>query len=173
MTWLEIVDSAIKIGLGALIAGGITFATARAKSKSDKEARQEQRRSEHLLALLEMLSEVENLFQHHKWRLDSYRFYKEQDRNEEAEKERIEFEKLDDPVRISLDRFFKASSILLLIGEEETDKLLWVYHGAINEWLGNVVLDTEHFSKEERDRINDSIRTAKKSLFTSLAKAYS
>ncbi|MAK72324.1 MAG: hypothetical protein CMF19_09830 [Idiomarinaceae bacterium] len=59
MEWIQVADSAVKIGLGAVIAGISTYATIKAKSNSDKE----KIKLENRIALLQQASQdLENSF---------------------------------------------------------------------------------------------------------------
>ena len=48
MTWIEVVDSAMKISLGAVVAGGFGYLNARLAQRKDDQARYATRRRDHL-----------------------------------------------------------------------------------------------------------------------------
>lgn len=172
MNWVEVADTAVKIGLGALVAGAFGYFTARLGHESERRARYSQRRRDHLEGILKLLTEVENKYTHQKWRLESYRFYEERGDHDKAKEEQHQFEEIDKQLYLALDRFGQSSSVLLLLGEAGTDKLLWEYRDAVNEWTTWSVLDPSVFPDDHKERLITNVNTAREKLFASLAQSY-
>lgn len=172
MTWVEVVDTAVKISLGALLAGAFGYFTAKLSHESERRARHSERRRDHLEGVLALLNEVENKYVNQKWRLEAYRFHRDCGENEKAEEEKRHFDQVDNQLYEAVARFMASSSVLLLLGETKADALLWVYRDAVNDWLENSVLDATEFPEDRKEAIVAKVRSAREELFRSLAKAY-
>lgn len=172
MTWIEVIDSAVKIGLGALLAGVFSFFTAHRTIDSEQRARLSTRRRDHLEKNVELIAEIENKYTHQRWRLESYRFWLAKGDLKRAAEEETEFEVLDKQLYLTMDRFSRASSVLLLLGETEADRLLWRYRDAINDWVQWSVLDPVRFPDAEVKLKAEAVRESRRMLLAALAKAY-
>ncbi|MCY1279504.1 hypothetical protein D9M68_632950 [compost metagenome] len=172
MTWIEVVDSAVKIGLGALIAGGFSYFNASLNLDSERRARLSTRRRDHLEKILELIAELENKYTHQKWRLESYRFYLAKGDNVRATEEEREFEQLDKQLYLAMDRIPKASTVLLLLGEKHADTLLWAFREAIDGWVRWSVLDASVFPESDKEARAKAVREAREKLLDALSGAY-
>ena len=172
MKWIEIVDTVVKIGLGALIAGAFPYFTAKLGYKSERLARYSNRRRDHLDEVLTILIGVENAYILQKCALESYRSYIEGREDDKAKEEQSQFELLDERLRVAFEGFTRASSVLLLFGETESDKLLLSYRDEVDKWLASSILDPGQFSDEDEEKLSASIRNAREKFFASLARSY-
>ncbi len=171
MTWIEIVDTVVKISLGAVVAGAFGYLNARMGYVKDDRARFATRRRDHLEKILEMLVEIENTYIHQKGSLDDHRFYKDRDplKSEAASRE---FWVLDEKIRACFAKFTHASSVLLLLGERAADAELTKYQDAIDEWLKLSGHGLEAFPDSKYNEVRASIKSAREAAFAALAAAY-
>jgi hypothetical protein len=172
MMWIEVVDTAVKIGLGAILAGAFAYFTTKLGHESERLARYSNRRRDHLDEVLTILAKIENTYILQKWRIEGYRFYTESGEHDKAEEEKRQFELLDDQLYAAFDGFTRASSILLLFGETESDRLLSSYRDQVGEWIKWSVLDPEQFADKDKTQLSASILDARAKLFASLARSY-
>lgn len=171
-TWIEVVDSAVKIGLGALLAGAFSYFNLARNLESERRARLSTRRRDHFENILDLIAEIENKYILQKWRLETYRFYLAKGDAVRASEEQREFEAIDKQLYLTLDRIGKSSSVLLLLGETHADSLLWSFRDAINDWVTWSVLDPSVFSEEDKESKALGIKDARKKLFAALASVY-
>src|SRR5229473_2814241 len=97
MTWIDVVDSGLKIGLGALIAGLFSFLTTRAMHERSARSEYANRRRNMLEKVLEMLNSFDKIYRHQK---AQYNFWlSTSPRNREQAKR--EFEGFDEQLRVA------------------------------------------------------------------------
>lgn len=172
MNWIDIVDTSVKIGLGALIAGVFGYSKAKLDHEADRRARYSERRRNHLEQIFELLSKVESAYRIHKWKFESYLFYLNEGKSNKLEEELNFFREAEDRLALELDNFGLASSRLLLIGDNNSDELLWKYHQQVSDWKKYSVFDSSKFTDENKNKLIDSIRATRENLFASLAQSY-
>jgi len=172
LTWIDVVDSAVKIGLGAILAGAFTYLNGNRTLDSERRTRLSTLRRDHIEKILELVAEIENKYSLHKWRLEAYRFWLEKGDGTKAAEEQLEFQAMDKQLYLTLDRFPKASSILLLLGEQDADSLLWSFRDAVDEWVQWSVLDPTVFPKEDIQSKVRVISEARRKLLAALSRAW-
>ena len=172
MNWVDVADTAVKIGLGALVAGAFGYFTAKLGHESERRARYSQRRRDHIEGILKLLTEVETKYNTQKWRLECYRFYLLSGDLDKAKEEQRQFDESLQQLRSATKVFRQSSSVLLLLGDTSSDKLLWVYCHVINNWLQQSDLDPSIFSDERAEKLTTGVDSAREKLFASLAQSY-
>jgi hypothetical protein len=171
MTWIEVVDTAVKISMGALVAGGFGYLNARLSYQRDDQARYATRRRDHLDKILDLLTEVEHTYISQKGALERYRFYKNTDVSK-ANLASQEFSQLDDKLYAETAKFTRASSVLLMFGQKSTEAKLMEYRDAVDEWYQNSILDLDGFSEEALNRLRRGIIASHAAAFAALYESY-
>ena len=169
MTWPEVADTTVKIGLGALIAGGFTFLTTRMGHDRQAQASQAANRRILIEKVLELLNEFERRYIHQKAVFSGFSRLRTDEEKKAAEQE---FATLDEAFRFSFEKFVDASGMLLLLGEKEAAGLLQDYRAAANEWYEKSLPALAQMNQKELDGIRERIRVARERLFEALAVAY-
>lgn len=132
MTWLEVTDTAIKLGLGALIAGGFAFLTNRTTLERDSRQRYATRRRDLLEKVLQMVVEHDKTYRQQKAIFD----YLVQVRNqpEVYQKYKMQFDTLREALRVKAEVFAEMSGILLMLGEPNAEGALEGYRELTVQW---------------------------------------
>lgn len=156
MTYLEVIDTAVKVGLGALISGGSAYWMAKSKTRDDY--RRERLNRHH--GLLEKSAEQLESFSHvvlRYWAL-IIEWVRYKDKNIAMPPERVEeLDKTKVELFSAFSDLTSAESKLLLLGHAEAQKLLRNFgdlakHIRRNAWEGNNSL-TEAQMEEYRTQL--------------------
>lgn len=118
ITWLEIVDTAIKIGLGAMIAGGFSFLKDKMQEKKEKRRFYLERNHQIILSVSGKISE-----------------FHEQFRNcvtNKIQDPRVKFEVMWSKIGL----ITEAGTYLLFLGLEDSHKMLISYINKCEEYIG-------------------------------------
>ncbi len=172
MTWIEVVDSAMKISLGAVVAGGFGYLNARLAQRKDDQARYATRRRDHLEKILELLTEVEHTYISQKGALERHRFYLTADLTKAAEASQA-FAALDEKLYAEIAKFTRASTVLLLLGQKEADTKLLMYRDAVDEWYQSSILDLTSFPEGRFNQLRDKIKSSREAALAALSASYS
>jgi hypothetical protein len=172
MTWIDVVDSAVKIGLGALIAGVFSFITTRVTYERGARSEYARRRRDMLEKVIEMLNGFDKIYRHQKALYDTFCL---KNSPEEREPIKTEFEGLDEQLRVAFERFADASGVLLILGEIEAETALDAYQEAANDWYETELPETgESLSPilAELAELKDKVIFRRRVLMEKLARAY-
>lgn len=134
MTWIEVTDSAIKIGLGALIAGLFTSLTSRSALERDARKRYAERRRTLLERAADRLVEYDKAYRHQKAAFTTLIGLDLESRD--ASPEKVMFETCDEKFRVAFEVFAEVSGILLLLGEPAVEDAMEAYRSECVEWHG-------------------------------------
>jgi hypothetical protein len=171
MTWIEVVDSALKISLGAIVAGGFAYLNARLAHQRDDQARYAARRRDHLEKILELLTEIEHTYISQKGALERYRFFKDH-AAAKAGAASQDFSQLDDKLYAEIAKFTRASSVLLMLGQKSANAMLLSYRDAIDEWYQYSILDLDGFPEARLNELSDKIRISRETALAALSESY-
>lgn len=170
MTWIEIVDSAVKIGLGALIAGVFGYATVRLTQ--DRSARSEyaKRRRDLLEKILDMMSQFDRIYRHQKAIIESL----SDPRLLPSVRERAErrFPELEEEFRIAFEKFADATAILLILGETKAESALEEYRQAVSEWYERASPEIGAMSDPGLSQLRSDIIKKRREMMSALATAH-
>ena len=170
MTWIEIVDSAVKIGLGAIVAGVFGYTTMRLTH--DRSARTEyaKRRRDLLEKVLDMMNQFDKIYRHQKAIFDALSNpVLLPNRREEYEGR---FGQLDEQLRVAFEKFADASGILLMLGETEAEATLEAYRQAANEWYERSLPELNAMSDQHLGQLRHDILEKRRQMMSMLAIAY-
>ena len=171
MTWTDVADTAIKIGLGALVAGGFGYLNVRLGYARDDRAQYLKRRRDHLETVLEMVVEVENIYILQKSALETFRACKGSNAPK-AEQASRDFAELDEKLFNVLAKFTNSSSVLLMLGEKAANAKLEAYHEAMGGWYECSFLDLDSFPEQEFAQHRKAIISARVDALAALASSY-
>lgn len=171
MTFLEVIDTAVKVGLGALISGFSAYWMAKSKSRDD--LRRERLIRHH--GLLEQSAEQIENFSHvvlRYWAL-IVEFVRNKEKKIEPQSDRVEeIAKTKAEVFNAFSDLTSAESKLLLLGHTEAQKLLRNFgdlakHVRRYAWEGNKTL-----SEEQMEEFRSQLLDAREKLFNELSRIY-
>jgi hypothetical protein len=170
-TWLDIVDTAVKIGLGAAISGIATFTVTKYKFKSDKQFAATQRRKEALDQIAEHTEEFSHICLNYWARILDWTRKKKSGKviNEtiEAELKRVRSELFSTYKLLAI-----AESKLLLLGEKHAQLLLRQYGEELTKFYGTVFIGEHGVSIEDIEMWRKIILEKRELVFNELAKLY-
>ena len=167
--WPDVADSAVKIGLGALIGGASSFWLAKLTHGRAATSEYVKRRCDHIEKVLADMNLFQIAYQRQRALFKSLR-------NEPNEGDREtwteEFNKLDEELRTSFERFGSASGILLMFGERTAAEAMDNYEDAANAWYDWELADSLLATMEDVNARFDRIDTERVALFDALHAAY-
>ena len=171
MTYLDVIDTAVKVGLGALISGVSTYWMAKSKNRDDLKR---ERLIRHHGLLEKSAEQIEN-FSHvaiRYWALiiewvrvrdQKLEFYPH--RNEELTKTKVEF----------FDAFSdltSAESKLLLLGHAEAQKNLRTYGDLAKRMRRHAYVGNQSLTETEMEGYRSQLLDARETLFKELSQIY-
>ncbi|ATI48417.1 TPA: hypothetical protein I7203_21585 [Vibrio vulnificus] len=171
ITYMEILDTAVKIGLGALISGATTWKITQLQHKNDDE---KQRRARKLESLESVAEQVE-VFSHHSmvyWAriVDFTR------RKSSGSKLSEDFLKELNEARTNLYRSYKnlnsAESKLLLLGLSDSQQSLRAFGEAVSSFYAEVYVGEHGKPLEEVKLWREDILDNRRIFFEDLSSAY-
>lgn len=170
-TWLDIVDTAVKIGLGAAISGVATFAVTKYKYQSDKELASAQRRRESLDQIAEHTEEFSHICLNYWARILDWTRKKKSGKNVnetiESELKRVRGELFSTYKLLAI-----AESKLLLLGEKNAQLLLRQYGEELTKFYGTVFIGEHGVSIEDIEKWRITILEKRELVFNELSKLY-
>ncbi|HGS4484551.1 TPA: hypothetical protein ACMDNS_003618 [Vibrio cholerae] len=171
ITYLEILDTTVKIGLGALISGVTTWKVTQLQHKNDDEKQRRTRK----LESLELVAEQVEIFSHHTmvyWArvVDFTR------RKNNGSKLSEDFMKELNEARTNLYRSYKnlnvAESKLLLLGLNESQKSLRNFGEAVSSFYAEVYIGDHGKHLDEVKLWREDILENRRVFFEDLSLAY-
>lgn len=170
-TWLSIVDTAVKIGLGAAISGIATYSITRYKQKSDKELKQVQRKIDSLDIIAEQTEEFSHVCLNYWARILDWSRKKEKSKpiSDSLEKELK-------AVRTELFNSYKtlasAESKLLLMGENKAAELLRFYGEQLTRFYSTVFIGNHNVPISDIEEWRVLILSERELVFNELSRIY-
>lgn len=171
MTYLDVIDTAVKVGLGAAISGVSAYWMARSKSRDDSRRERMVRHHDLLEKSAEQLENFSHIFFRY-WAL-IVEFVRMREKGNEPSKE-----KLEELARTKTELFdafsdlTSAESKLLLLGHTEAQKLLREYGDLTKQirrsaWDGNKSL-----TESQMDECRAKVLESREKLFNELSRIY-
>ncbi|MEJ1385835.1 MAG: hypothetical protein RPV21_15910 [Candidatus Sedimenticola sp. (ex Thyasira tokunagai)] len=170
-TLIEVLDTAVKIGLGAGITAVVTYWHAKQKAKTES-AKEYEKRHRTLLEQVANQIEVVNHVYLKNWAL-AVEFVRVRSQNEEWPQER--WSKLDavkEELFSAFSEFTSAESKLLLINETEAYKKTRELGDAIVKFARMNLKARTHLEEREMIEIRDNIRVIRDELYKTLSSSY-
>ena len=170
-SWLDIIDTTVKIGLGAAISGIATYSVTSLKHKSDKELSAANTKRESLHSVAEQAEEFSHVCLNYWARILDWTRKKQLERpiNKVLEAELSS-------TRIELFNSYKilasAESKLLLNGEQKAQELLRSFGEEVTKFYGKVYIGEHGVSIKEIEDWRTTILSKRQKLFNELAIIY-
>jgi hypothetical protein len=169
MTWIEIVDSAVKILGGALIAGVFGYVTVRFTHNRAARAEYAKRRRDLLEKVLEMMGQFDKIYRHQKALFDSLTQPALPAVREEAARR---FPVLEEEFRVAFEKFADATAILLMLDEIKAEAALEAYREAVNQWYESAHPNLISMSTQSLTQLRADIIKKRRETMSALAAAY-
>ncbi len=172
MEWAEIVDTTVKIGLGALIAGVAGYMANSANHKHAEKEIYVQKRRDYLDKAIEILNDFHKRYVRYRTKVhnavDRRDLKIENTTEQESELENLYVDLMD-----AFEHFVDAEGYILAINEKGLHETMYSYMEQIstlsNElWYGNI----EQLKSTRIDEINTTIRRERRAFLLKLSKAY-
>jgi hypothetical protein len=171
VTPIEIIDTAVKIGLGALISGVTAYLIARLNHNREMEKARAIRRRE----LLETIAEQVETFTHvvlKYWALTEERAVYERDDRPMPEDRQSEWKEAYSAIPGIFKEMTSAEAKLLLLGEKEAQRLLRDYGDYVGEFKATTFAAGRKLSKSVMQDHRANILNKRAALFQSLSAIY-
>ncbi len=156
VTTIEVIDTAVKVGLGAIISGAAAYWVARLNHVKGIEKDKLQRRRE----LLESVAEQAEKFTQNALRY--WAVLSDDTKRSEANSDLLE----------SFRELTSAESKLLLLGEQNCQKLLREYGEYVKTFREEFISEGKKISEEQQREIRLNILDKRAALFNSLSAVY-
>lgn len=171
MSYLEILDTAIKIGLGALISGVTTWKVARLQHKNEDEKERNRRRIDNL----EKVASQTQMFCHDAmiyWsRIVDYT--RKQETSQALSKSQLrDLKEARTKLYSSYENLTSAESTLYLLGLKDSQERLRILGDAVSQFYAEVFIGEHGKSLEVVKRWRDDIHANRELFFNNLHKAY-
>lgn len=168
-TLIDVLDTAVKIGLGAAISGIAAYWHTKQKDRSDSAKEYEKRHRALLEQVAEQLEEANHAF------LKYWAFVVEWVRYEKSGNEWPRRKELDE-VKSEVFRAFKSltsgEAKLLLLNEKDAHEELRRFGEAVVSFRRTCYVDKEGLTEEEMNTKKEDIRKIRESLFSYLSESY-
>lgn len=168
-TWPDVADSAVKIGLGALIGAASSFWLAKLSHARMAMSEYVKRRCDHIEKVLVDMNQFQVAYQRQRALFKSLR-------SEPSDSEKRiwtrEFNLLDEELRTSFEKFGSASGILLMFGERAAASAMDAYEDSANAWYAWELVDSLIAPMEDVNARFDRIEADRVALFVALNVAY-
>jgi len=170
-TMVDVLDTAVKIGLGALISGVVTYWHARQKENAETLNRLNSKRQELLEKAASQVEQVNHVYLKY-WALviESTRY--DLSGTEWPKKRILELDEVKDELFQSFKYFTDAESKILLINEPEIYDLMRGYGELVVKFRRGVYVGKLGLTEVQINSEKSEIKLAREKLFSSLSKAY-
>lgn len=170
MTWIEVADSAIKIGLGAVLAGLFAVLTGKMTLERDARKRYAERKRALIERAVDRLVDHEKAYRHQKAAFDDLMELDPAVR--QGGKQQREFDARDENFRAAAEIFAEISGILLVIDEPIVEASMEIYRGLSDEWYEKATSGLNKAQAAELIPLRQKIIGARQEFMTKLAASY-
>jgi len=170
-SWLDIIDTTVKIGLGAAISGIATYSVTRLKHKSDKELSTTNLKRESLNQVAEQVEEFSHICLNYWARVLDWTRKKQNGRTVNSTLE-SELKNIRSELFNSFKILASAESKLLLNNEQSAQELLRAYGEHVTKFYADVYIGDHGVSIEDIQNWRESILAQRENLFKELASVY-
>lgn len=170
MTWIEVADSAIKIGLGALLAGLFAVLTSRLSLERDARKRYAERKRDLIERAIDKLVEFEKAYRHQKAAFDDLMVLEPSFRT--GTKRQQNFDTLDEKLRVTAEIFAEVTGILLVIGEPAVESFMETYRSLCGEWREKSLANLSQAQAAELMPLRQKIVRTREEFMAKLALSY-
>lgn len=170
-TWINVVDNAVKIGLGALLGGGFGLLIARTNNKSQAKKDFHDRRRAILEGVLESVDSSANAASVY-WASLINADLKRKKNKPISDKENEELNTFKNNFFDAFTVLNSSGAKLLLLGEQESESKLAILRGEFDDFFKVVNAANKNYTKEDLIAHRDRMSQARKEFYLELSKAY-
>jgi len=170
MTWIEVADSAIKIGLGALLGGVFALLTSRIALAREARHRYANRRRDLIERAVDKLVEYEKTYRHQKAMFDTLVQIPQTSRD--ASPLKRDFATLDEKLRLGSEIFAEVTGILLVLGEPDVEASMEEYRVLCSDWHGKSLDSMSETEAATLTPLRESIIVKRREFMAKLAAIY-
>lgn len=168
---LDILDTAVKIGIGALISGLSTYFVTRLQQKGELEKERRSRQAELLQGIAEQVEIINHIYLKY-WSfttdaIKNKRLKKPINKDKQQERENVKSELFH-----AFKELTNAEAKLMLMGESKASHLMRDYGENVASFRKVVNTDNEEISEEEIQQWKDKIFELRKQFFDELSRIY-
>ena len=171
MTWIEVVDTSIKIGLGAVVAGLFGYLLSTHNYKCETTREYDHKRREFLSKTIECLNEYHKSYGAFRARYQEH--IRRRDRMiEDTEEDIFILQEAEEKFASNSAALIDAESYLLAVQEKLINKELFEYLEYGSEILARFQHEYTTISEREIIQLNEKMRFKRRSLLSSIGYAY-
>lgn len=171
ITMLEIIDTAVKVGLGALISGIATYFVSMAQQKGTTEQERRKRLAEILQEIAEQIENVNHVYLKY-CALTTEALRCQRDGVIWVESRKNEREQVKGELFNVFKELTNAEAKAMLINETNISELIREYGEKVTEFRRLVVLNDNPITDDEIEKLKTDILNIRKSIFKTLSDAY-
>lgn len=168
---LEILDTAFKVGVGALISGFSTYFLTRLQQKGEIEKERRSRQAELLQGIAEQVENINHIYLKY-WAFTLDAIKRKRSRkiiNKDRQQEREDIKK---ELFHAFKELTNAEAKLMLMGETKASHLIRIYGEDVSSFRKVVNVDNENISEEEIQRWKDKVFEGRNQFFNEISKIY-
>ena len=171
LTTLEVIDTAVKVGLGAIISGLATYFVTRLQQKGLIEQEQRKRKAEIVQGVAEQIENINHAYLKYA-ALTRSALLRIENGVEWTEAQRGEREQVKTELFNSYRDLTNAEAKMMLIGEVRASELVREYGEKITKFRQIVAIKEQHPSDNEIEILKTDILNTRKQLFAALSTIY-
>jgi len=171
MTLLEILDTTVKIGLGALIGAGSAYAMARLGYRRDAEKVYIAAKRKHLDKVIELVNDIHKAYPPVRSAMELH-FSRMTKGEPDTVQQKAEFETLREKLAEAFVKFTDAEGYILAMGATAVNDALTNYIDAIDAFHEQAKFDNPSFTLANVKEAQASMREARTSLLKAIAEDY-
>ena len=168
---LEILDTAVKIGIGALISGVSTYFVTRLQQKGEIEKERGRRQAELLEGIAQQVEIINHIYLKY-WAFTTDAIKRKRSKKPVSKDKQQEREDIKTELFHAFKELTNAEAKLMLIGETKALHLMRDYGESVANFRKVVNLDNENISEEEIQQWKDKIFEYRRQFFDELSKIY-
>jgi len=170
-TIIDVLDTAVKIGLGALISATATYLHSKYKDKADSAKEYEKRHRSLLEQVAEQAEQLNHVYLKYWALVIEWVRYNKNDK-EWPEERRSELEVTKNELFVSFGALTSAESKLLLVGENKAYLKLRELGDAVVQFRRSFYVDKNSLTESELDKKKSEIRELREELYKLLSSTY-
>jgi hypothetical protein len=171
MTRLEVIDTAVKIGLGAFVAASSGYLLARLAYRRDAEKVYIATKRGHLDKVIRLLNDVHKTYP--PVRSAMYQHFRRVENKEmDTEEQKAEFDTRRVAFATAFLKFTDAEGYVLAMGAKNVNDALTKYIDVSEAFRADARFDNSSFTRDKLDKLQASMREARMSLLQAIAEEY-
>ena len=171
MNWINIIDTAVKIGLGAAIAGVFGYILAKQNHMRDAEKAYTEKRREFLAEVVDNLNEFHKTFLKFRGRYQDHIIRRDAQKGDTPE-QIDELRRCEDSFTHGFEQLTDAQGYVLAIGEVELYNAFISYTNTISDANDQLYVGNSSITENDIVQINTKVRKAREDTLLKVAVAF-